>query len=97
MDGGDDGAHAALVGGDGGIDDALGEDAFLEEAAAQLHSQRAFTDDNGGDGRLALACAEAKLFEAALEETGVFPELVYQAGILFQQLDGRTGRARSIR
>ena len=86
--GSDYGAYAAFIGGDGREDDTLGEDAFLEEAVAELHGECAFTDDDGGDWRFALAGVEAKLFEASLEEGGIFPEAFDEAGITFQQVDG---------
>src|SRR5205085_1439784 len=44
VQGGDDGAHAAPVGGDGGEYDALGKDALVEEAPAEAHGQRALAD-----------------------------------------------------
>ena len=76
--GGDDGTHATFIGGDGGKDDTLCEDAFLEKAVAELHGECAFTYDDGSDWCFALAGVEAKLFEASFEEGGVFPEALKQ-------------------
>ena len=58
MKSGDDGAHAALVSRDGGEDNTLGKDAFLEEASAELHGEGTFTDDDGGNRRFTVACIE---------------------------------------
>ena len=83
MDSCDDGAHATFIDGYGGVDDALGKDAFLEEAIAELHSQCAFTYDDRRDRRLAVPGIEAKLFEATLEEVRVLPEPINEARVFF--------------
>src|SRR5579859_2176505 len=79
VDGRHDGAHAALIDGNSGIDDALREDAFREESPAELHGKRAFAHDHRRDGRLAVASIEAKLFQAAFEEGGVLPQTLDEA------------------
>ena len=88
MEGGNDGAHAAFVDGDGGEDDALGKDAFLEEPGAEFHGERAFTDDDGCDRRFAVACVKTQLFEAAFEIVGIFPESIDEAGVAFEEVYG---------
>src|SRR5579871_2095206 len=86
MQGGHDSTHAALIGGNGGKDDALRKDAFLEESVAKLHCQRTLANNNRRDGRLALDRIEAELFQATLKEESIFPELLNQAAIVFQQV-----------
>src|SRR5258706_16396162 len=84
----DDGTNAAFIRGNGGKDDALREDAFLEEALTKLDSEGTFTNDNRCDGSLAVTRVEAKLLQAALEESRVLPQAFDQAVVFFKDIDG---------
>ena len=53
MRGGHDGTDAGLAFGYGRECDAGGEDAFLEQFTAEVHSELAIADDDGRDGRFA--------------------------------------------
>jgi len=85
---GDDGTDAAFVGGDGGEDDTLGKDAFFKETSTEFHGEGTFTNDDGGYWRLAVTCVKTKLFQAALEVVGIFPEPFNQAGVALEEIYG---------
>src|SRR6266566_8283069 len=85
-------AHAALIGGYGREDDALGKDAFLEEAVAELQSAGAITYDDRRDGRLAMSSIKAQLFQAALEKACILPETLNKAVVAFKQIQSSNTR-----
>src|SRR5947207_14935220 len=92
MQGGDNCADAALVEGYSREDNALGKDAFLEEAIAELHSQGTFTYDDGRDRRLAMSSIKAQLFQATLEKACILPETLNKAVVAFKEIQSGNTR-----
>src|SRR5207245_2351800 len=90
--GGDDGADASLVAGDGGEAEALREDAFREKPIRQLHGDRRFADDHRRDGTLAEPRVEAEVAQSRFEKRRVVPERVDELRLVEQHIDGGDAR-----
>ena len=88
--GGDDGAQPRLAFRHDRIADGQGEDAFVKKLARKVEGLGRFADDDGRDGRFALAGVEAELLQAALEKFRVAPQALDElcAGFGIEKLEG---------
>src|SRR6185437_9145704 len=76
-----------------GISNPRREHAFIEQFAAEIHGEAAFTNDDRRDRRFAgrsidAADVEAQQSQLFLKEASIGPELVHQFRLLFQHIKG---------
>src|SRR5438045_791555 len=85
---GDDSADAGLSLGDGGESDAGGEQSLVKKAAREFVRASGFPDHDRGYGSLTHAGIETTRGEGSLPIARVAPEILDQAGLVLDHVEG---------
>jgi len=90
MSGGDHGPKPCLTHGNGRKADGHGKNSPLEQSTAELLGRFRFPQHNGNDWSLAVSGIEPGLLYSFPELARVAPQLVYQVGRSFENIDSST-------